>query len=322
MSRTYATPAAILVVSALFPALGTLAVTLRLFAKKRTRSMLWIDDWLTIPALLLEYILSALSIWGATTGFLEDVLPKTTEPSRVADLDVNSHRQIRLLQIQYFTDIAAILALGFIKLSILYFYRSIFCSRLTTRTAFHTATTFLIALVIVWTLVFGFGAIFLCGAHPERAWSTVAIVVEKYSLRLPLLEGNAISDFSTDVIIRLLPVWSLNMSIHRKLVLILVFLVGLLAIGASAVRMAIYLDLVSNAFEVADSETLVIKLVSWTIAECGLGVIVVCLPTLRPVYSKTCITSLVSIKARRHSRFESTSLDVIRVDSCKDDLLH
>ncbi|KAL4747571.1 hypothetical protein BDW72DRAFT_182588 [Aspergillus terricola var. indicus] len=95
----------------------------------------------------------------------------------------------------------------------------------------------MIMLVIVWTLVFGFGAIFLCGAHPENAWTPVAVVAEKCSLQLPLLEGYAISDFILDVFIWLLPlprIWALNMSVCQKLGLVLDFLVGLLYARSAA----------------------------------------------------------------------------------------
>ncbi|KAL4981900.1 hypothetical protein BDW68DRAFT_195934 [Aspergillus falconensis] len=319
MARTYATPAAVIAISILFPVLGTVAVLLRFYARKRTRSRLWVDDWLTVPALLLEYILAALLIWGATTKSLGDLLPPPADPSPDAYLYSNSAQQIRLLQIQYFADVTAILAFGFTKLSILYFYRSIFCSRRITRTAFHTATMFMIALVIVWTLVFGFGAIFLCGAHPENAWSTVAVIAEKCSLQLPLLEGYAISDFIMDVAIWLLPlprIWLLNMSVRQKLGIILVFLVGLLAIAASATRMAIYIDHVVNAFAESDGETLVTYLVFWTMIECGLGVIVISLPALRPVYAKFSLSYLVdSIKSIQRLRSESATPGIIRLDS-------
>ncbi|KAL3463239.1 hypothetical protein BJX64DRAFT_257374 [Aspergillus heterothallicus] len=231
MPRTYATPAAVITISILFPVLGTLTGFLRFNARKRAKAALWVDDWLMLFALFMEYVLAALLIWGATTGSLGGLLPPPTAPGPNGYLFSTSDEQIRLQQIQYFADIAAILAFGFTKLSILYFYRRIFCSRRITQTPFHTATAFMIALVIAWTLVFAFGAIFLCGAHPENAWKPVAVVAEKCSLQLPLLEGYAISDFILDVFIWLLPlprIWALNMSVRQKLALVLVFLVGLL----------------------------------------------------------------------------------------------
>ncbi|KAI9372946.1 hypothetical protein BJX61DRAFT_533580 [Aspergillus egyptiacus] len=297
MARTYSNPAAIITICILFPVLGTFTVVLRFFARKRAKKDLWVDDWLCLPALFLELVLAALLIWGATTSSLGGQLPPPTVPGPNGYLFSTSDEQIRLQQIQYFADLAAILAFGFTKLSVLFFYRSIFCSRRVTKTPFHTVTLFMIALVIVWTVVFGFGAIFLCGGNPSYAWAPVAVVAEKCKLQLPLLEGYAISDFIMDVLIWALPlprIWALNMSLRQKIGLTLVFLVGLLAIAASATRMAIYIDHVVNAFAESDGETLITYLLFWTMIECGLGVIVICLPALRPLYRNISLDSLTN----------------------------
>lgn len=52
MSHTYANPAAIITISILFPILGTLTVILHFYTRRKTKSVLWIDDWLTLPALV------------------------------------------------------------------------------------------------------------------------------------------------------------------------------------------------------------------------------------------------------------------------------
>lgn len=113
------------------------------------------------------------------------------------------------MQIQYFFDFIGVFAFGMLKLSILFFYRKIFCAIPSTNSGrapiFDTITTVMIILVVVWTLAFGIGAIFLCGAHPKNAWAPVAVVAEKCSAQLIFLEGYAISDFIMDVIIWALP---------------------------------------------------------------------------------------------------------------------
>ncbi|OJJ77060.1 hypothetical protein ASPBRDRAFT_224665 [Aspergillus brasiliensis CBS 101740] len=322
MSRTYATPAAIITVSILFPVLGIVTVALRFYTRKKTKSVLWIDDWLTLPALGLECVLAALLLWGATTEALGGHLPQPDDPRPNAYIFSTSEQQIRLLQIQYFADIVTVLAFGFTKLSILYFYRSIFCSRRTIRTAFHYVTMFMIALVSVWTIVFGFGTIFLCGAHPENAWGTIAVVTTECSLQVPLVEAYAISDFIMDVIIWLLPlprIWLLNISVRQRMALGLVFLVGLLAIAASATRMAIYIAHLINPFAQSDGETLVSYLLFWTMVECGLGVIVICLPALRPMYRKIELNSFIgSFRRYLHRGSKPTTSRGIRLNSRND----
>lgn len=49
---TYTTPAACIAISILFPVLGIIVVGLRWYTKKRANLPLWIDDFLTIPALV------------------------------------------------------------------------------------------------------------------------------------------------------------------------------------------------------------------------------------------------------------------------------
>jgi hypothetical protein len=110
-----------------------------------------------------------------------------------------------VVQIQYFFDFIGVFAFGLLKLSILFFYRKIFCSMQSREPTFDIITKVLIVLVVVWTLAFGLGAIFLCGVHPTNAWAPVAVVAEKCSAQLIFLEGYAISDFVMDVIIWALP---------------------------------------------------------------------------------------------------------------------
>lgn len=89
----------------------------------------------------------------------------------------------------------------------------------------------MIVLVIVWTLAFGIGAIFLCGARPAWAWAPVAHVAEHCSAQLQFLEAYAISDFIMDCFIWSLPIpkiWALHMPASKRLSVIAIFLVGIL----------------------------------------------------------------------------------------------
>ncbi|OGM44989.1 hypothetical protein ABOM_005773 [Aspergillus bombycis] len=302
----YATPVAVIVISTVFPVLGITVVALRFYTRIKvgSLSMLWIDDWLTIPALIFELVLATLLIWGGVTKSLGDVLPPPTVPGPNGYLFSTSPRQIRLQQIQYFADIAAILAFGFIKLSILFFYRKLFCGARMSRTVFGIVTWMVIVLILAWTTAFGIGSVFLCGIYPANAWKPVAVVAEKCSAQLPLLEGYAISDFIMDVVIWSMPIpkiLTLNMTMQQKMAIMGVFLVGLVATAASATRMVIYIKYVVNAFAQSDGETLITYLLFWTMIECGLGIIVICLPCLRPLYVTFPARSILSSLRRMWS---------------------
>ncbi|CAI7665742.1 unnamed protein product [Penicillium glandicola] len=244
---TYTTPAACIAISILFPVLGIIVVGLRRYTTKRANLPLWIDDCLTIPALVLEFIIAALLIWGAATDSLGRELPLSPIPGPDGYLFTTSDQQIRLQQacrypslsmsrinfekIQYFVDIATVLAFGSTKLSILFFYRRVFCDSRVVRTVFDMVTRGTIVLTIVWTIAFTFGSIFLCGAHPSYAWAPVAVVAEKCHVQTTFLEAHAVSDLILDVWIWSLPlpkIFSLHMTMRRKSALATVFLVGLL----------------------------------------------------------------------------------------------
>lgn len=81
------------------------------------------------------------------------------------------------------------------------------------RTVFDIVSGGTIVLIIVWTIAFTFGSIFLCGAHPSYAWAPVAVVAEKCHVQTTFLEAYAISDLILDVWI-----WSLPLPKVRLLI--------------------------------------------------------------------------------------------------------
>ncbi|TEY52003.1 hypothetical protein BOTCAL_0261g00030 [Botryotinia calthae] len=276
---TYSNPAAIIAISVLFPILGLVAVSLRFYTRVNARVRLGVDDWLTIPALAIECILAGLLIWGAATKALGDHLPAPDVPGPDGYLFSDSNRQVRLLKIQYFFDWIGAFEFGLLKLSILFFYRRIFYTG--TRTVFDIINLAFIVFVIIWMLAMGIGAIFLCKTDPRSAWGPVVVIASKCSAQLPFLEGYAISDFIMDVFIWTLPIPKVKEAL-------------MVTLAASAARMAIYIVYIVNAFSQSDGETLVTYLLFWTMIECGLGVIVVCLPTLRSLYGKVSPGSILS----------------------------
>jgi hypothetical protein len=104
-----------------------------------------------------------------------------------------------------------VFALGLIKLSILFFYRKIFCSVRIRRSIFDIASMVMIGLVIIWMIAYGFGAIFHCGTDPSVAWQPIAIVSIKCASLPDVLEGYAISDFIMDVLIWSMPIPKVSM---------------------------------------------------------------------------------------------------------------
>ena len=138
-------------------------------------------------------------------------------------------------------------ALGYVKLSFLFFYRRIFCADKKSVAGIVTMTA--IVATAAWTISYFFAFFFACGTNFSANWgSTVALMtccVKTYELVFSL----AIIDFVFDVVIITIPipfvsplveftyftsecrllsvqVWQLQMTTSRKLAVIMVFLLG------------------------------------------------------------------------------------------------
>ena len=97
-----------------------------------------------------------------------------------------------------------ILSLGFIKLSVVMFYRRIFCTGV--RTCISYSVIFMSGLIIAWTIAFFFVFIFYCGRHPSKAWGTVADIVKYCPNALNDQLALGISDAIMDIFIIAMPI--------------------------------------------------------------------------------------------------------------------
>jgi hypothetical protein len=97
-----------------------------------------------------------------------------------------------------------VLAIGFIKLTFLFFYRRIFMGR-GYRTVFDYVNWTLIVVVIVWTIAYTFLDIFFCGTHFSAAWSSVYALRTYCMDTFALLTSCAITSFAMDIAILLVP---------------------------------------------------------------------------------------------------------------------
>lgn len=100
------------------------------------------------------------------------------------------------------------LALGFIKLSILFFYRRIFRGRV-----FDILNWILISLVVLWSLGFFLVQVFDCRTHFSTNWGLLSDLQKCLSSFNQLL-AYSITDVIVDVFILVLPVplVSINLS--------------------------------------------------------------------------------------------------------------
>ena len=92
-------------------------------------------------------------------------------------------------------------ALGLVKISILFFYRRIFCGRF-----FNIICWTLIAIVIAWALAFFLTTVFNCGSLFSANWNTIGQLRLKCLNTFKQLLALSISDVVVDVCIFAIPV--------------------------------------------------------------------------------------------------------------------
>ena len=95
-----------------------------------------------------------------------------------------------------------ILVYGFIKLSVLFFYRRIFVARMWS--TFDVVTKITAFIVVLWTIGFFLINLFGCGKHLDWGWGPLD--EEDHCVDgLKELEALMISDFITDLLVIALP---------------------------------------------------------------------------------------------------------------------
>lgn len=96
------------------------------------------------------------------------------------------------------------LALGFTKLSFVFFYRRIFVTA-TSDTAFGIATLVAIGVIAARMISVFFAYVFICGSHFSAFWESFKSARARCFKTSIALDGFSISDFLTDVIVLFLP---------------------------------------------------------------------------------------------------------------------
>lgn len=95
-----------------------------------------------------------------------------------------------------------IVGYGFIKLSIIYFYRRLFVTR--SWSTFDVVTKVATIIIILWTLINFLIQVFSCGTHFQYQWFPGRISARCLDF-LQQLNALMITDFLTDVLVLVLP---------------------------------------------------------------------------------------------------------------------
>ena len=180
-----------------------------------------------------------------------------------------------------------ILAMGFTKLSFVFFFRRIFVAG-NRGGPFDIASISAIVILLLWVTAFFFWFLFSCGTSFADRWTTVATLHSACPTDVKSDLALAISDVITDILVLFLPVpmiLRLHTSPKRKMLILAIFALGTIAVVMSIVRLALFVNITELAAGIiqdptADNDLLTTRGLYWSMLESGLALIACCLPTL------------------------------------------
>ncbi|RWA06353.1 hypothetical protein EKO27_g8750 [Xylaria grammica] len=230
-------------VSSVLVSSSSLCVSLR-YKARRMRAARWgVDDWLvfhpreaflfSLPLPLLSLtnvcvpVLISLSCYNGaspsssfmgTIGSHTDVDPET-------GAIINTPHGNRVLVFGSISAILTVLALGNLKSSVVTFYRRIFIGE-----GFRAVSLAILVFIALWTTAFFFATVLECNRHNlNLIWKSLAIFKGQCQKYKTIQLAHCATDIATDLVVLSLPlppIWKLNMSVRRKLLLSLIFLIG------------------------------------------------------------------------------------------------
>ena len=115
------TPGKMYALATVLTLLAFAAVALRLYARRIKKTRLSWDDWFIILAFTCTFVIAICMYIGSALG---DLARHTgTRPGKHHPLPVFTHGTEVFLQVEYAVCVAAPLAMGFTKISVLMFYK-------------------------------------------------------------------------------------------------------------------------------------------------------------------------------------------------------
>ncbi|KAF2648989.1 hypothetical protein K491DRAFT_722089 [Lophiostoma macrostomum CBS 122681] len=296
-------PTAFYTATGIFMCVNVVVFMLRFWARKQQKQPLKIDDWLIVPAFLLNMGISIAIFYGVSqkaNGYPTPPMPAMSARSLVSRTSLEQTARVISINNRTFFIVHVLgpFSLMCIKLSMLFFYRRIFVIKGNHRDWSSIVINFMIAVVFCWGFGFGFAYMFGCGTSFSTYRATAGAEVQKKCINTQLvLYAGCISGFIEDFLIIVIPiplVWRLQLDTPRKLAVTGVFLTGSIAVIAALLRMVWFIWENKTPWNPAfDQMLLVSTFVFWMMIECQAGLLAACLPTLRRVFSSSSVDSVL-----------------------------
>ncbi|KAK6335160.1 hypothetical protein TWF718_010597 [Orbilia javanica] len=243
--------------------IATIFVIVRLYCRYFLIHRVGADDWLITIGIAAEWALAVMNYFHIKYGTGRHISTVTID------------ELIPTLRYWFAYQILYPLVLLFIKLSILAFYVKISPQKWYRNTVYTVG-----AFVIAWTIAFIFAYIFECPS-PSTAWS---LDFPRGCVNLTALYYSTASiNIASDLIILLLPIpvlQQLQIDKRRKLALIAIFSVGIVAVAGSAARLWSlwkYQHTVDVSYDA-------IFILLFSHIEINLAIMCACAPALKPLF--------------------------------------
>ncbi|OAG06216.1 uncharacterized protein CC84DRAFT_1245417 [Paraphaeosphaeria sporulosa] len=232
---------------------GIIVVLLRFWVRVSHKMGVRMDDWLILAALVFVVAMAVVSLYGVSRQAVGYPSEELSPQEQLTSLTPEQ----RLVELTYWLSSVLMLpATGSVKLSTLYLYRRIF--PVETMPAFNILSNLSVVVCALWTIAFFFSRVFGCGIHLQCSWASFAEISTCCTDKFLNQDVLMISDLITDVLIWLLPipvvrvfeheVWGLNISTHRKLGVVAIFLLAACSLAAAVVRLLIQLAIHKKGF--------------------------------------------------------------------------
>ncbi|KAF6832978.1 integral membrane protein [Colletotrichum musicola] len=261
----------VVAVSVVFIILPTVAVFLRLVARRMAHRGMDASDYCIIGACVFSHALQAVSISSVThggVGFLfREIIPK-----------YGRRPIITFLQLLVVQQILWAVSLSLCKIAILLLYTKIFSVR-----RMVLATRVMVGFTIAWTVAAVLVAFFICIPLSDN-W--LLDLKNRRCGNQPAADGTlGVVNMMTDIIVLVMPVsylWRLHLETYKKAALIVTFSLGVFTCIVSGLRLY-YLSQLSYT----DVTFGIPNALIFSALEPGVGITLACIPFLRPLLGRS-----------------------------------
>ncbi|MCJ1351259.1 MAG: hypothetical protein MMC33_001243 [Icmadophila ericetorum] len=271
--------------------LSTVTVVLRFTARYKKKLPVGVDDYLTIPALILCILLCVENIICVSYGVGKHFL-----------VAVDQTKLYLIFKVGFLNSLTSTFSIFFVKMCILFFYKRLFGMR---TTWFKWAIWIMMGYVSALATAFFILLIAQCrpitffweqyeNPPPETGVCTVAVVPSQLGLVIPSI----IADF----ILLALPIGvvaQLKLNWQKKFGVLAIFLVGLLASSAGILRLVTTFGSISDPFDFTwtTGETL-----TWIAVESNLGLVCACFPVIAPLIPFKSLSTRIGTAPNKSTR--------------------